>query len=135
MHLLQLSTFLRGIQSSVAQCDQKIHGGLCLCGRNRQFMGIFRLAVWLNTRPYEVLFSELTNEEASEIIGKLQEDGVDYKYQNDGTILVPAAQEELLKAQLVYEGYPKSGFTYSLFLHSARYLIDALSRSIPLTLL
>ncbi len=73
------------------------------------------LAVWLNTRPYEVLFSELTNEEASEIIGKLQEDGVDYKYQNDGTILVPAAQEELLKAQLVYEGYPKSGFTYSLY--------------------
>ena len=73
------------------------------------------LAVWLNTRPYEVLFSELSSEEASEIIARLQEDGVEYKYQNDGTILVPAAQEEALKAQLVYEGYPDSGFTYDLF--------------------
>lgn len=73
------------------------------------------VAVWLNTRPYEVLFSELSSEEASEIIGKLQEDGVSYKYQDDGTILVPADQEETLKAQLVYEGYPNSGFTYDLF--------------------
>ena len=73
------------------------------------------VAVWLNSRPYEVLFNGLTNEEASEIMGKLTEEGVDYKYENDGTILVPAAQEELLKAQLVYEGYPKSGFTYSMY--------------------
>lgn len=73
------------------------------------------LAVWLNNRPYEVLFSGLSSEEASEIIGRLQEEGVEYKYQNDGTILVPQAQEEKLKAQLVYEGYPDSGFTYDLF--------------------
>lgn len=73
------------------------------------------VAVWLHTRPYEVLFSELSSEEASEIIGKLQEDGISYKYQEDGTILVPAKQEEMLKAQLVYEGYPNSGFTYDLF--------------------
>ena len=73
------------------------------------------VAVWLNTRPYEVLFSELSSEEASEIIGKLQEEGVSYKYREDGTILVPADQEEALKAQLVYEGYPDSGFTYDLF--------------------
>lgn len=73
------------------------------------------VAVWLNTRPYEVLFSELSSEEASEIIGKLQEEGISYKYQDDGTILVPAQQEEALKAQLVYEGYPNSGFTYDLF--------------------
>ena len=38
-----------------------------------------------------------------------------YKYENDGTILVPAEQEQKLKAQLVYEGYPKSGFTYNIF--------------------
>lgn len=73
------------------------------------------IAVWLNTRPYEVLFSGLSNEEASEIIGKLQEKGIPYQYEEDGTILVPEAQEEMLKAQLVYEGYPDSGFTYDLF--------------------
>lgn len=73
------------------------------------------VAAWLNNKPYEVLFSGLNSEEASEIIGRLQEEGVEYKYQNDGTILVPQAQEERLKAQLVYEGYPDSGFTYDLF--------------------
>ena len=73
------------------------------------------VAAWLHTRPYEVLFSELSSEEASEIIDKLQEDGISYKYQDDGTILVPAELEESLKAQLVYEGYPSSGFTYDLF--------------------
>ena len=70
------------------------------------------IALWLNNKPYVTLFSDLTNEEASEIMGKLQEQGVDYKYETDGTILVPQEQEEQLKAQLVYEGYPKSGFTY-----------------------
>lgn len=73
------------------------------------------IAVFLHTRPYEVLFSELSSEEASKIITRLQEDGIEYKYQDGGTILVPAAQEEALKAQLVYEGYPDSGFTYDLF--------------------
>lgn len=72
-------------------------------------------AVLLNNKPYAVLFSGLNSEEASEIIGKLQEDGVEYKYQSDGTILVLASEEEKLKAQLVYEGYPSSGFTYDLF--------------------
>ncbi len=71
--------------------------------------------VFLHTRPYTVLFTGLNEQESSEIIGKLQESGIDYKYQNDGTILVPEEQEEKLKAQLVYEGYPKSGFTYDVF--------------------
>lgn len=74
------------------------------------------IAVWLNNRPYEMLFSNLTNEEASEIMGKLQEQGVEYKYETNGTILVPQDQAEQLKAQLVYEGYPKSGFTYDYYL-------------------
>lgn len=73
------------------------------------------IAVLLNNRPYETLFSGLNEQEASDIIGKLQDSGVDYRYENDGTILVPKEQEQKLKAQLVYEGYPKSGFTYDIF--------------------
>ncbi|MFV0314017.1 MAG: flagellar M-ring protein FliF, partial [Anaerotignum sp.] len=72
-------------------------------------------AVFLNNKPYETLFSGLNQEEATEIMGKLQEMGVDYKYETDGAILVPSEQEEALKAQLVNEGYPKSGFTYDIF--------------------
>lgn len=69
----------------------------------------------LNNKDYEVLFAGLNDQEASEIIGKLQESSIDYKFENGGTILVPAEQEQKLKAQLVYEGYPKSGFTYNVF--------------------
>ena len=87
-----------------------IIGALVLC-----VLGSVGLAVFLNTRPYEVLFSNLSSEESSKIITRLQEEGVDYKYQDGGTILVPASQEEALKAQLVYEGYPDSGFTYDIF--------------------
>lgn len=76
------------------------------------------IAIWLNNRPYVTLFSGLSNEEASEIMGKLQDDGIDYKYEalsSGSTILVPESEGEQLKAELVYEGYPKSGFTYDVF--------------------
>lgn len=72
-------------------------------------------ALILNNKDYEVLFTGLNDQEASEIIGKLQESSIDYKFESGGTILVPAEQEQKLKAQLVYEGYPKSGFTYNVF--------------------
>ena len=72
-------------------------------------------AIMLNNKPYEVLFANLNAQEATEIMGKLQEKGVPYKYETNGTILVPKEQEAQLKADLVYEGYPKSGFTYNIF--------------------
>lgn len=73
------------------------------------------IALFLNNKPYESLFSGLNQEEASEIMGKLQEMGVEYKYSNDGEISVTKDVVEQTKAQLVYEGYPKSGFTYDIF--------------------
>lgn len=72
-------------------------------------------ALFLNNKPYESLFSGLNQEEASEIMGELQTMGVAYKYSNDGEISVTKDQVEQVKAQLVYEGYPKSGFTYDIF--------------------
>ncbi len=72
-------------------------------------------AVYLNKVAYNVLFTGLNEQEASEIIGKLQSKGVSYKYQDGGTILVDSKEEERIKAELVYEGYPKSGFTYDIF--------------------
>lgn len=72
-------------------------------------------AIILNNKPYEVLFTGLNDQESSEIIGKLQESAIPYKYETGGTLLVPKEQQDKLKAQLVYEGYPKSGFTYDVF--------------------
>ena len=71
-------------------------------------------AVYLNKKTYEVLFSGLNQQEASEIMGVLQEKAVAYNY-SEGTISVDKTLVEQVKAELVYEGYPKSGFTYDVF--------------------
>lgn len=77
------------------------------------------LAIILNNQPYEVLFSGLSPEEAQQIVGKLQEDGVEFKYQGESTILVKKDALDVTKAKLVQEGYPKSGFTYDTFINNA----------------
>ena len=75
-------------------------------------------AVVLNNRPYETLFTGLTTDEASAIVGKLEEYGAaDYKIEGD-TIKVPAAQEPDLKAKLLLDGYPKSGFGYDTYFNN-----------------
>lgn len=76
--------------------------------------GAIILALSMREKPYEVMFTGVGSEEAKQIIGKLQEDGIDYQYQN-GDIMVPTALMDTTKAMLVSEGYPKSGFTYDVF--------------------
>lgn len=71
-------------------------------------------AVILNKKSYEVLFSGLNQQEATEIMGVLQEKVVAYKY-SDGTISVDKKVVDQVKAELAFEGYPKSGFTYDIF--------------------
>lgn len=74
------------------------------------------IAVYLNTRPYAVLFTELSQEDAASIMAFLDEQGAtDYRLENNDTILVPKAQEYNLKAKLLMAGYPKSGFSYSTY--------------------
>lgn len=76
--------------------------------------GAVIIALSMRQKPYEVMFTGVGSEESKQIIGKLQEDGIDYEYQ-DGDILVPATQLDTTKAMLVSQGYPKSGFTYDVF--------------------
>lgn len=76
------------------------------------------LASVLNRTTYAVLFSGLDTSEASEIIGKLQDSGIAYEY-NDGEILVDKDVVDETKAELVSEGYPKSGFTYDIYTENA----------------
>ncbi|MDR1548931.1 MAG: flagellar M-ring protein FliF [Hungatella sp.] len=76
--------------------------------------GAVIISLSMRVKPYEVMFTGVGSEEAKQIMGKLQEEDVDYQYR-DGDILVPAAQVDVTKARLVSEGYPKSGFTYDVF--------------------
>lgn len=82
-------------------------------------VGAVAVALVLNNRPYEVLFSGLSSEEAQQITAKLQEDGVEYRFKDDSTIMVKEDVLDATKAALVQEGYPKSGFTYDTFINNA----------------
>ncbi|MDR3766567.1 MAG: flagellar basal-body MS-ring/collar protein FliF [Butyricicoccus sp.] len=76
------------------------------------------MAVILNNRPYEVLFTGLSTDEASAVVSKLEEYGAtDYKIEGD-TIKVPQADEPDLKAKLLLDGYPKSGFNYDTYFNN-----------------
>ena len=79
---------------------------------------IVALVVYLNYTPYTVLYRDLDSTEASEILTKLQEKGITVKMEGQGTILVPENQEAALKMQLATEGYPKSGFSYDIYMNN-----------------
>ncbi|MGN1350225.1 MAG: flagellar basal-body MS-ring/collar protein FliF [Anaerovoracaceae bacterium] len=64
---------------------------------------------------YEVLYTGLSQEEQVEILGKLQELGIQSQSTNDGEIRVVEGQSDSARAQLALEGYPKSGLSYDVF--------------------
>lgn len=77
-------------------------------------------ALILNHKTYEVLFQSVNADEATQIVGKLQDSEIEYQYDGTtGTIKVPSNQVNQVKAQLASEGYPKSGFTYDVFTANA----------------
>lgn len=68
---------------------------------------------------YSTLFTGLSQEEAQQVVNLLQDQGIDYRYNsNDGAIRVPEASVEQTRARLVSQGYPKSGFTYDMYLNN-----------------
>lgn len=69
----------------------------------------------LNRKDYVILFSDIDKEESVEVIQQLQENNVDYKYENDGTILIPQEQESTLRMQLAQSGHPRTGTNYDVF--------------------
>lgn len=78
------------------------------------------IALLLNrNNGYEVLFSGLNEEEAQQIMGKLQESEIDYQYSENGVILVPEKILDQTRASLAFEGYPKSGFGYQVYTENA----------------
>ena len=74
------------------------------------------LIVINSVKRYDVLYTNATREEATEIItvleGELGETEVRY---TNGNILVPAEKVETLRAQLAVKGYPKSAFNYDIW--------------------
>lgn len=73
------------------------------------------LSLLLNQKEYVVLYENMTGDESIEVISVLQGQGIDYKYENNGTILILEENEGLIRMQLSQMGYPKSGSNYDVF--------------------
>ena len=72
------------------------------------------VVIYLNSRPYEVLFADLSASEMTSVLTYLDENGITkYQVEDGDTILVPKEQEATLKAKLVQKGYGLSGFAYT----------------------
>lgn len=72
-----------------------------------------------DTSSYSTLFSSLNEQEASEVMAKLQTNGVDYRYSPDGSIAVPAEIVDKTRATMAVEGFPRNGFTYETYLDNS----------------
>jgi len=79
------------------------------------------LALYLlgGSSDYSTLFTGLSQEEAQEVVGLLQDEGIEYRYDaNSGAIRVPDSTVEQTRVSLLSKGYPKSGFAYDMYLNN-----------------
>ncbi|RLC22512.1 MAG: flagellar M-ring protein FliF [Deltaproteobacteria bacterium] len=73
-------------------------------------ISIAAFAVFVNQKDYKTLFSNLSTEDAGEIVSALQEKKIPYKVSSAGdSILVPAEYVSELRLTLAASGLPKSG--------------------------
>lgn len=73
--------------------------------------------VWLNKPQYRTLYSGLSQSNAGKIVEYLEENNIDYKYENGGTsILVPSKDVYDVRMKLANEGIPNDGTVgYEIF--------------------
>ncbi len=91
-------------------------------------------AFWMSTPGYTVLFSNVSDKEASEIVNALTSAGIPYQLDNNtGAVTVPGEKVHAARLKLAEQGLPKSSgfgleimeggssFSTSQFMENARY--------------
>ncbi len=74
------------------------------------------LVGWAQKPSYAVAYSGLSDDDASQIIGKMDEKGIGYQLKGTGTILVPSDQVYEVRLAMASEGLPQSSAAgYELF--------------------
>lgn len=74
------------------------------------------LIQWANTPSYSVAFNGLSEADAGQIVQKLEENGIDYRLRDSGTILVRSDKVYDVRLRMAREGLPKSSTVgYELF--------------------
>jgi flagellar M-ring protein FliF len=67
------------------------------------------VVLWSQTPTYSLLFSQIADKDASEILEALDSQGIDYKVEtSSGAIMVPADKVHELKLKLAAQGLPRS---------------------------
>lgn len=90
---------------------------------------IIGLVVMRMNDPYTILFTDLTSDDMSKVLNYLDGNNIrNYKVQDNDTILVPTSQEPSIKAALLREDYPVSGFGYSRYLDNVNALASESDR-------
>ncbi len=77
------------------------------------------LAVYKGTRPYTTLFTGLSAEDMTAVVSYLNTAGyTDVKIRNNDTVLVRENQADRLRALVVQQGYPTSGYSHAMYLNN-----------------
>lgn len=72
--------------------------------------GLLVMALWVQKPEFQVLFSNLAQEDATQIIEKLKDQHIPYELKQGGkAILVPSSQVHELRLQYAGEGIPSGG--------------------------
>ena len=111
-----MQQFIQQIQETLAglPLKSKISIGLMLVMVITAFILVL---VWLNQPEYRVLYSGLSPDGAGKVVEYLQEQNIEYKYENSGTtILVPSKSVYDVRLNLANAGIPNDGVIgYEIF--------------------
>lgn len=78
---------------------------------------IAAVAVYNATRPYETLFTGLSSEDMTAVVSYLETAGVrDVKIRGNDTVQVRENQADRLRAAIVQQGYPTTGYVHDTYL-------------------
>lgn len=95
------------------------------------------LVIWLAVRgksepkPYTVLFTGLSSEDMAAVQSFMENNEItDYKVESGNTITVPTEREPSIRAMLVKEKYPTSGFGYTRYLNNVGALSSNADREV-----
>jgi flagellar M-ring protein FliF len=78
------------------------------------------LISWSTQTSYDVLFTQLSDTDAGQIVTKLKADNIPYQVKDGGTILVPTTQVNEVRLSLASQGIPQSSTVgYEIFDNSS----------------
>lgn len=93
---------------------------ICVGGTVLIALAITALVFFNQDNSYSVLFTSMNQSEAAQVASLLQESDISFKYnESTGTISVPASTVDQTRADLLSQGYPKSGFSYDMYIDHA----------------